>query len=49
LARVEHVFVGARLALIVLIIFSRRIELGELGVELVVADPGAAARRRSRC
>jgi hypothetical protein len=44
LGRVEHILVGAGLSLIVLIIFARRIELGELGVEFVVG--GCGARRR---
>ena len=41
LRRVQHVVIGAARALVVLIIFPRRIEFREFGVKLVVRSCGA--------
>src|ERR1700736_4870860 len=49
LRRMQHVVVGAAGALIVLIVFPRWVELGELGVQFVFGDGRAWRRRAVRC
>ena len=49
LGRMEHVVIGARRALMVLIIFARRVELGDFGVQFVVGRAGRGWARHWRC